>query len=420
MTGRRRALVAAVVLCAAFGFVAILVIAEAGGDLDGRVSSWVVNHRLAPLTSFLRRFTDLGAWYLIGPIVAVASIWLWARGLRREAVYVAACTASSWGLNLIIKALVQRESPGTASAIEDPSKFAFPSGHTMTTTAFVTALAIVVCTAVIADHSDGSTAVLRRRRLIVALVAAGYAGLMGFSRVYLAVHWPGDVAGGWALGAAYALATWGLFVAPREGTDTRETAEVADGTADAPAEAIPVPAGDPPRIRIVLFDWGNTLMVDDGQLGPMVEWPRVAAMPGAAEALAALHGRYRLYVATNADDSGAAEVMAALGRVGLARFVDRVFSSRDLGARKPDQAFYAAVLAALRADAAAHGEPPLRADQVAMVGDSYENDVAGAWAAGLRTVWFNPTGLARPSPATAWADAKVSEIRSLGELSASV
>ena len=78
--------------------------------------------------------------------------------------------------------------------------------------------------------------------------------------------------------------------------------------------------------------------------------------------------------------------MAALDRVGLARFIDRVFSSRDIGARKPDPAFYAAVLDALRADAAARGEPTLRADEVVMVGDNYENDVAGALAAGLRGV----------------------------------
>ena len=161
-------------------------------------------------------------------------------------------------------------------------------------------------------------------------------------------------------------------------------------------------------------------MVDDGQPGSMAEWPRVAAVPGAAEALAALHGRFRLCVATNADDSGAAEVMAALGRVGLARFIDRVFSSRDLGARKPDPAFYAAVLDALRADAAANGEPALRADEIVMVGDSFDNDVAGATAAGLRAVWFNPTRATRPGEPVPIPGAAITEIRSLAELAACV
>ena len=159
-------------------------------------------------------------------------------------------------------------------------------------------------------------------------------------------------------------------------------------------------------------------MRDDGtQGGPMATWPHVAAVPGAQQVLRSLRPRYRLIVATNAADSDGEQVRAALARVGLDDLVDDVVTSREVGACKPDPAFFRA---ALRAAAAGRPFSPRRA---VMVGDSWENDVAGALAAGLRAIWFNPLDGGRPcgGPAPDAEITKLSQLpRALEELAKNV
>ncbi len=131
----------------------------------------------------------------------------------------------------------------------------------------------------------------------------------------------------------------------------------------------------------VLFDWGETVMrVFPGAEGAMVDWPRVAAVPGVRGALAALAPHALLGIATNAADSDPGAIRAALARVRLDRHFERLYCYRSLGVRKPSPEYFAAVLADLAL-------PP---DRVVMVGDEWQADVAGALAAGLRAVWYDP------------------------------
>jgi FMN phosphatase YigB (HAD superfamily) len=59
----------------------------------------------------------------------------------------------------------------------------------------------------------------------------------------------------------------------------------------------------------ILLDWGDTLMRVLPNDGPMADWPQVAAVPGARHALAAMHGRARLVVVSNAQAPGPSEVI---------------------------------------------------------------------------------------------------------------
>jgi putative hydrolase of the HAD superfamily len=130
----------------------------------------------------------------------------------------------------------------------------------------------------------------------------------------------------------------------------------------------------------VLFDWGDTLMRDLAEYnGPMKDWPRVEAVPAAADTLAALHSDWTLAVATNAADSEEPDIRAALRRLDLDRWIDRIYCFRNIGHRKPSSEFFDHIIKDLA----------LSPERIVMVGDNYEVDVLGALHSGLYAIWFN-------------------------------
>ena len=130
----------------------------------------------------------------------------------------------------------------------------------------------------------------------------------------------------------------------------------------------------------ILFDWGDTLMrVFPEFSGPMKDWPRVEAVPGAVDVLSALHVDWTLALATNAADSEDEDIRLALRRVGLDSWLDKIYCFKTIGHKKPSFDFFQYIL----------NDLGLSPDKAVMVGDDYVADVLGANACGLRAVWFN-------------------------------
>jgi len=133
-------------------------------------------------------------------------------------------------------------------------------------------------------------------------------------------------------------------------------------------------------LAYVLFDWGDTLMSEDGPAEtPMALWPEVRAIDGAEVVLRILAARYRIAVATNATISDCTSIRRALARVALDAFVAEIFCFRDLGLKKADARFWDAVVARLAVPRA----------QMLMVGDDLDNDVLAPRRAGIASVWLN-------------------------------
>ena len=109
-------------------------------------------------------------------------------------------------------------------------------------------------------------------------------------------------------------------------------------------------------------------------------------LPGAEALCRALAPRCTLAIVTN----GVARAQRGrFERSPLAGLISHLFISEELGAAKPDPAFFDAVLRAL-------GGPDR--GRVLMVGDNLATDVRGGLEAGLPTAWYNPRGLPNPTP----------------------
>ena len=142
-------------------------------------------------------------------------------------------------------------------------------------------------------------------------------------------------------------------------------------------------------VGAVCFDWGGTLMVDDGPDGvPMFLWPKVSLVAGAKESLHRLHGLLPLCVATNAGQSDRAMIERALERGDLLQFLDRIYCRNDVGFAKDRPEFWSAV----------GDDLGLPLAEIVMIGDGLESDVRAPRRFGVQAVWFNDRDL-HPEPA---------------------
>jgi len=130
-------------------------------------------------------------------------------------------------------------------------------------------------------------------------------------------------------------------------------------------------------IQYLLFDWGDTLMVDYPQCtGAMVTWPRVTPMEGVHSLMPKLSENYTCAVLSNAGDSDAALMKKAFEKAELEPYFQWFFTSKELGASKPNPMFFEQALQKLNASAG----------EAMMIGNDYEKDIVPARAVGMNTV----------------------------------
>lgn len=163
---------------------------------DAPIARYIVSIGSPVMTEFVRVLTHMGDKLIIGFLGFLIAVILFLRHHRLDAAAVVVVLVGSAAINVALKLMFERARPDSALALIVEDGFSFPSGHAMTAAVFA-AIAIY--------------AVRRSRwRGAIFIGMIGYMLLVGFSRIYLGVHYPSDVLAGFCVSIAWAGLAFGI------------------------------------------------------------------------------------------------------------------------------------------------------------------------------------------------------------------
>ena len=167
-------------------------VAEDDTGLDNRVANELHEHATRPLTEFFEAVTTLGNGIVLAGVAAIAAYLLARRRYYAEAVLMVLAYVGAEVLSYSLKLAFRRDRPFFTDPLATVSTYSFPSGHATVSVAVYGALSLVL---------------LRRltgpARLVCLAAAVLLVSLIGFSRLYLGVHFLSDVLAGFSVGLAW-------------------------------------------------------------------------------------------------------------------------------------------------------------------------------------------------------------------------
>lgn len=169
------------------------VLSKESGPVDTAALLLIKQNTPPALIGFFSAVTWSGAAIFLVPATAVLCALLLLMRRPREAVLLAATMASGWALTYALKMVFNRARPELWSTTWYWGS-SFPSGHTLSTAAFSTALTLI------------ATRIWPQSVRVALPLAVLWISLMGLSRMVLGVHWPTDVLAAVCVGVFIPLA----------------------------------------------------------------------------------------------------------------------------------------------------------------------------------------------------------------------
>lgn len=183
---RTYAWVSVLVTLSLFALLTWLVLSTATKPFDQSVLLWLNTHARSSIDTAFIIITELGGTVILTlATILLAAGLLWRKKYLR-AGFVAATVGGSALLNFLLKGLFERARPELWERLVEVTHYSFPSGHSISSSVFAFTIIILVWRT--------------KWRNLAIVLGVVYILTIGLSRLYLGVHYPTDVLGGWLLG----------------------------------------------------------------------------------------------------------------------------------------------------------------------------------------------------------------------------
>jgi len=188
MKTNRKPAVSAAVGFILFAAISYFVMTRDVLTFDIVVRELVYGLRSEPLTALMIMITYLGNWQTI--LLICITLLLFPRTRISYGLPASAAALAASMILRMLKALFHRARPDLALHLITQGGYSYPSGHSFTVLIFYGML-IFLCRRKMKNKNAANLATVLLSCLVL---------LIGISRIYLGVHYPTDVLGGWSIG----------------------------------------------------------------------------------------------------------------------------------------------------------------------------------------------------------------------------
>lgn len=193
MNKKKKCLMLGVTAITLFLIILVSVIFKKELYIDNLIIPIITSMRSGIMTAIFKIITILGDKYFIALLVVCIAAFLWVKKKRFTAAVLVINLADIVILNKVVKAIVKRPRP--IDMLIEKDGYSFPSGHAMLTIGVYGLLIYLI------NKSRLDDKIKKISTIVLSIIIL----LVGITRIYLGVHYPSDIIGGYLLSFAYLM-----------------------------------------------------------------------------------------------------------------------------------------------------------------------------------------------------------------------